>query len=477
MPLPILSPKNNDRASLFSTGDSSRPIKVVIDLSLDIENEVASYLLALVKREGVQELRYLGVLGDEFDGEDFSGCGPGVPGVWLRVEDETQTPDASDGVAFWGWDSSSPPGSAAVWGNAIRVARSDTRDTTYQHLPFEVAARQRWLDMAALRAASAIGGDILVTNRPYLLSNSLFHKDRAIPCTPEQALEFIGMYLRVTGRPTFSCVPDGGTLSAGSRWGFYETAAREAVAVGSVIDPDAALTDARSKLFLPYAITRYLTSTLWARDDLHAALNGSPLRSDGTTAHHHAGTALMYLLGACDATAALVNERLQVGVSDVSTAWQRKDFANAVKKQAPKIWQCFEAAGGAKWVALLNLLRNTVHSVPLLPYPDSSSLSSPMVLTGQAKVSELEAAVKDLHSTNIDHAVWQTPSGDLALLPGPLIDVLVRETAVVLDAVVAGLLKELPLNSTVQSPGTDQLQLGRLAVLQLGLQARSTVEG
>lgn len=110
----------------------------------------------MVKHEGVQELRYLGIIGDEFDGDDFSGCEPGVPGVWVRAEDQTETRDASDGVAFWGWDSSSPPGSAAIWGNAIRVARSDTCDTTYQHLPVEAAAHQRWLDMAALRAASAI---------------------------------------------------------------------------------------------------------------------------------------------------------------------------------------------------------------------------------------------------------------------------------------------------------------------------------
>jgi hypothetical protein len=258
----------------------------------------------------------------------------------------------------------------AIYGNAARAASNDTESVAYQDLTAETASRKRSDDVKAILAAQAIGADIYVTCRGYLLERrDRFAKEVTI-VDVDEALAIVGLYLRSQGRfVAWNGALAGGTDELGQttyfRMGVWELLPswwrwQKALAQHGT------LIARQGILGLEFTLIQRLQSALRERDHLHLLVNSpQDAVSDGEVLTC-VDTILSQLLAACDATARVAHKVVKPRISIRESGWQRPRFVEKVSEQAPQLAALFNE-GEVPWLTmrLLAKLRNTIHDVAI----------------------------------------------------------------------------------------------------------------
>ena len=168
----------------------------------------------------------------------------------------------------------------------------------------ETAAQaRRKADALAAQAAEAIGADMFVTRRPYLRETKL--PLGTMVCTPEEALAFLGLYLRTQGVFEVHRDPAGGSYRmneglyfwVGARellpeaWRWMTACVQESASVGN-----------QQLTHLAQSPVQRVQRALRARDEVHRALNS---RQNNDTAEDvlSALDVVLFTLGAVDVAA------------------------------------------------------------------------------------------------------------------------------------------------------------------------------
>ncbi|NNN09275.1 MAG: hypothetical protein HKL85_08795 [Acidimicrobiaceae bacterium] len=428
-------------------------------------------LLSILKHPAVQVTRYVGVVGRECDLPFVMTPGT-TEKLWVEMAILGAEGHFGGGVARWGSGPGGEGGQAGLWGDDLARARLDPSDPSYPNLSLQEGEDARWLAAAAALAASNRRADILVTRRPYLFSQGALLEVSTTPCTVADAIEFVGFWLRQRAKPSYWA--NGELFDGWSRWDFYRTGALTATPYFFLREEGliaSAAGEARGTDLVNHAfgVLRYFIGALWARDDLHLVLNFRGNEWDSSEAHHHASAVLLNLLGACDALAGFVRERLAWTMQPQAAALHRSTFQEQLEARAPSAWAGFTNGHGREWTELLNLLRNTIHGVPLLPHHGLPDPRAPMSLAGQNRRSRIEELIELLHPEGLAPGISMTETGDALLLPGPICDVLIAKVASTLEAIALGLRDDLDSAWDLTREVDDESRLGQIAARQLGV--------
>ena len=260
--------------------------------------------------------------------------------------------------------------SHGLFGNLARVVINDTDSSVYQELSSDVASKKRSDDATALMAAQALGADIYVTDREYLLERrDRFARDVTV-VNVDEALAVIGLYLRTQGRyVTWNSAPEGSTEEIGQtiyfRMGVWELLPswwrwRTAIA------QHGALTNRRGTLGLEFTVIQRLQSVLRERDHLHVLANSpQDAVSDGEVLTC-VDTILSQMMAACDVTARVAHLVVRPDIHFRQSGWQRATFVDKVRLKVPQLASLFDR-GEKSWATmrLLAILRNTIHDVAI----------------------------------------------------------------------------------------------------------------
>lgn len=469
--IPLLRSSTRDRDELFESVPKTRGPRVVLDFGLGPPDEEMDDLLSILKHPAVQVTRYEGVVGREC--ELPVAMTPGATEkMWVEMVSLDAEGRLSDGVARWSNGPGGEGGQAGLWSADLTRARLDTGDSNCPDLSPQAAEEARWLAAAAALAASNRRADILVTRRPYLLSPGVSLEIGTTPCTVTDAIEFVGFWLRLRAKPSYWT--DDELFDGWSRWDFYRTGALTATPYFFLREEGLialAAGDARGTDWVNHAfgVLRYFIGALWARDDLHLVLNYRGNEWDSSEAHHHASAVLLNLLGACDALAGFIQQRLGWTIGHQTVALHRVPFQELLEARAPSAWDGFTNGHGREWIELLNLLRNTIHGVPLLPHHGLPDPRAPMSLAGQKRRVRIEELIELLDPEGLAPGISMGEAGGALLLPGPICDVLVAKVATTLESLALGLREDLS-STWIRAREVDgESRLGQIAARQLGI--------
>ena len=255
-------------------------------------------------------------------------------------------------------------------GNLAQVVINDTESSVYQGLSSEAAGKKRSEDAAALMAAQALGADIYVTSRDYLLERRDRFAREVTVVNVDEALTVIGLYLRSQGRyVTCNAAPVGSTEEFGQtiyfRMGVWELLPSWWRWRTAIVQ-HGALTSRRGTQGLEFTVIQRLQSVLRERDHLHVLVNSpQDAVSDGEVLTS-VDTILTQMMAACDVTARVAFLVVRPDIGFRQSGWQRATFVDKVRLKAPQLAAIFDR-GDKAWSTMLLLatLRNTIHDVAI----------------------------------------------------------------------------------------------------------------
>lgn len=257
-----------------------------------------------------------------------------------------------------------------LFGNLTQAVINDTGSAVYQDLSSSAAGRKRSEDVTALMAAQALGADIYVTDRDYLLERRDRFAKEVTVVNADEALTVIGLYLRSQGRyVTWSAAPVGSTEELGQT-NYFRIGVWELLPSWwrwhTAIAQHGALTSRRGTLGFTFTLIHRLQSVLRERDHLHVLVNSpQDALSDGEVLTC-VDTILTQLMAACDVTARVAHGVVKPEIGFRQSGWQRKDFVDKVGLKSPELAAIF-VHGEMAWstMRLLAALRNTIHEVAI----------------------------------------------------------------------------------------------------------------
>lgn len=348
---------------LYRADRVERKLLVVVDLDSVTDNAEAIDIGGLL----------LGLLGhDQIDTFRYSDNGPpaGTPVMETEWSDPATigwlvaTPDAepdqmtshrlthADGEHIsWG---------AIVFGLvgavSMMIARSNEAGAAYE------------ADATLVLAASEIGADILVTNRPALLAARPLATPRPITVvSTAEAVPLVGLYLRSRGE--YIRTKSGrftATFNKGLFW--LEAVWMHAPSGRNVLARTLMLDQARATNILgPLAdiAIRRIARAFERRDSIWRLID-QPLDLDVSEDTLAAlDSFLTFLMGSADALARLAHNVLQLQVKGepASIAWQKGDWLKALKAKSADTAAIFAPrSDGHAALEILRLLRNTIHA-------------------------------------------------------------------------------------------------------------------
>ncbi|NEK87948.1 hypothetical protein GCU60_19600 [Blastococcus saxobsidens] len=355
---------------LFGAHRPLRPLRVLADSELlpqDFEWSKLGLLTGLLTHELIETYRFAdeGPPDDEPRLEDLHGVsGDRWVKGWAILGDHDPAYDAWP--VYWADEHSRTEGS--VWGNAHEAAARHTDSTAYLRETPDNAAELRRRDAVAAGVAESVQADLYITRREYLHSLNWSLASDVTFMTPEQALPFIGLYLRAQGE--FYVMRWKGGSHTVNRGLFYLIGAREILPgswrwfAGCAQHSSAAGTD--RLLHLGQSALQRVDRVLELRDQVHRALNQPQDNDVADDALVAFDSALVFLVGALDAVARVAHQVLGIAGSARDVGWRRERWLKKTATAAPDLAGLVEAGTpGAAVLTVLGTLRNTVHSAGL----------------------------------------------------------------------------------------------------------------
>lgn len=248
--------------------------------------------------------------------------------------------------------------------NRLTIAEREENTGAYSELTAEEARFRRRADARAYVAAETVGVDLFITHREYLLKSHQYSGDGVLVCGPEDALAFIGLYLRTQGefrilsdfkmnRRPFYLAGAHQLLSSGHRW---------RRAIGQYTE---GLGD-QDLQRISWALIQRVDRALQERDRLHAALNRKQNNDVRDEALVLLDTILLWFMSAFDVAARVADRVLGLSSNDNDVGWQKGGWLEKVEKTCPELAGIMAAGtNGQNVLTIVRLLRNSVHGAGL----------------------------------------------------------------------------------------------------------------
>lgn len=342
---------------------------------------------------------------------------------------------------------------------------------------------QRETDAIAALAASALGADIYITNRPYLLQGGGSQvAPEVLLCSTNSALPALGLYLRTQDR--FIAARDKqGTIVINS---FWWNAALSLIPASWDRLCDADSLDRNSGNnelgYLAAAVPLRITRVLQERDELLRML--SQLQTDATVGSMLAALEgiFLYLMSALDAAARLAHLALELSEHGAKRArklrnagWQSPDWVASLSIVcAPLADLVAPDSHGAYVMRTVSCLRNSIHGPALraAASPDPEDPHPVLVGLPQEDAHRIHDAMEHTGGA----ASWglrEIAPDQYHVAPATLSDRLITEVANLLNQ----LLQTIPLESQLDAPYSggrrptfvSHAYMSRSIVWQLGL--------
>lgn len=218
------------------------------------------------------------------------------------------------------------------------------------------AARRRRDRLAAQVASRALGADIYVTERPYLLGLAAEGHRGTVICNPEDALAVLGLYFRAQGKYLLTRTVES------DRDGYFIVASREllpqswrwtaagAQAAEGEIGP------------LAHSLLARVASALEARDGVHLAASRAAAGDRGENVLFHVDAVTLFLHAAVDLSARVAHRVLGLKGEERGASWRRRAWVSELKAAAPDLASAIERGGqGGRLFDVLRTFRNTIH--------------------------------------------------------------------------------------------------------------------
>ena len=382
-----------DSASVFEQSPPWRPLRVVIDVdTVDLSSGPMETLLeGLVNEDHVAAYMY-----------SDNGPPPDLPRSerrsvegWLTVFSINRDGGLSRSGATWRTENTET--SAIVGPTELPRMLS----LSWQNSPYaaegQAAAHDRIeRDVIALLAADALGADVYVTNRSYVL-NEKFVTDstHCAAVRPNDALPMIGLFLRHIGRflvnrdrtftfrvdaSMFYWVTARGLLPSGWRW------------MSACVQHSQGGDDDRTTWLAGSTIHR-VSRALRARDTALSVLCQKQTSWTSDQAVEAIDTIALSLMGALDATAWVAHHTLSP-VPNGFPAWQRDRWLKQVRAQVPGLAALTSAgSSGRHVVTVTRLLRNSIHGEALTPLGFQISVEPDDTLIGLPRADTADLLV------------------------------------------------------------------------------------
>lgn len=316
--------------------------------------------------------------------------------------------------------------------NRLIIAEGEENTGAYQDMTAEEAKSRRRADAKAYLAAEAIGVDLFVTHREYLLNSAQYSNDGVLVCGPGDALAFIGLYLRTQGefrilsdfkfnRGLFYLAGTHQLLSSGHRW---------RRAIGQYTEGSGNKELQR----ISWSLIQRVDRALEERDRLHAALNrkqNNDIRDDALVL---VDTILLWLMSAFDVAARVANRVLGLSFNDSQVGWQRGwtkkgGWMKQVKEHCPYLAAIMApGTSGQNVLTIVRLLRNSVHGAALqgAAYHNNSGPQQTIVALPPDEEVEILAAMDALGGRAAWGVVLEIPDYQVQLDPGVFVETAFR---------------------------------------------------
>ncbi len=331
---------------------------------------------------------------------------------------------------------------SSLEGNYQDVAEADTNTVAYRYIDPEAAAARRRADGLATRVAEAIGADAFITAREYLHASHWGLADGVTILNIPESLAALGLYLRSQGQYVLRRFPDSADSIVTDRTTFYRLGSWAVLpAAWRWLRATARYADGSGDgrpLALVNTIVRRMARALSVRDEVHLALNSPPDGDSSEEALSAFDEALVLLMAALDVSALVSRAVLGTSTNAQNAKWQLSSWLDEVRLLAPNLAAVFSSGTRARWcLTLLRLLRNLVHDEALTAVSVGSVLRVERTVV---KVpSALEADLRGALAALGGFQQWGAEvliRGELHFDPGALLERLVSEVIVLLNAVM-----------------------------------------
>lgn len=242
----------------------------------------------------------------------------------------------------------------------------DLGDQTYAYLSPDEAAERRRSDTLVSSVAHRLKADLLITDRPYLLSRRWPGTRDMTVCSSTEAIALVGLFLRCRSQYILTPNFQHGPLLRASRDMFMRLALSEMLPAcdrWSLYISAASFDDTEKNAFrIATSVTERLTRALIMRD---AVLRTSclPRSTDQSEDLMLAfDSLLLFLMGALDGTARIAHLAVGLPGAESDAGWQRGRWKAKLLKHAPGFADHVgDGTAGADLLTVLSRLRNTIH--------------------------------------------------------------------------------------------------------------------
>lgn len=354
---------------LFEPSNGSRDLRVVVDeAGKPVEGEnvrVRELLAGLVQAKGVHSFSFDGRPRGEGD-EDWLTNPIRARDGWVEVaEAEPGAPYTHDVVYRR---------DGAVTASAISgdVARGElaVSEPTYARLEPEVAARRRRADAVLLGAADAVGADLLITERPFLLGGHWFSSLQPMPCTAAEGVALVSQFLRLRGTYPADATGAHGITLRFNRGLFFWVGTRALLPEGwrwfsHCVEAESG--EQRQDLVVTaQSVFQRIQRSLVARDTLRWQLTLPQDNDVADDALSEVDRILVYLVGAFDAVARVSHRVLGLAGNEYGAGWQKEGWLRRVGASAPDLAAAISPGSEAAHLfEVMRLMRNSVHGAGL----------------------------------------------------------------------------------------------------------------
>ncbi len=355
--------------ALFEPTNGSRDLLVVVDeAGGPVEGDdvrIRDLLAGLVQAQGVASLSFDGRPRGE-GSEDWLTNPSRAREGWVEVAvAEPGAPYTHDVV----YRRDGSVTASAISGDVARGELA-VSEPTYAHIAPEVAALRRSADAVCLGAADAVGADLLVTERPFLLGGHWFSSLQPMPCTAAEGVALVSQFLRLRGiypaaatrahgitlqfnRGLFFWVGTRALLPEGWRW-FSHCVEAE----GDEHPKDLVIT--------AQSVFQRIQRTLVARDVLRWQMTLRQNNDVADDALCEIDRILVYLVGAFDAIGRVSHRVLGLAGNEYGAGWQKEAWLGRVSASAPDLAAVMApGAEAAELFEVIRLMRNSVHGAGL----------------------------------------------------------------------------------------------------------------
>lgn len=427
----------SDRRGPFDTSVEAHKLRVVLDTQLERDHDG--------KLDYLRELLQL----DQYEVFTQRRADEDADGFRFRI-DLREPPDEKAGVTN---DVAAviidrPDGSWSV--SYIWAARNNMQAARNRAAPLGIDPEAA-ADAALLEgAASAIGADILITQREWLLTSRWTHG--ANPVSVGEALAVIGLHMRSTGRSTLRCLPSP-RLRVGVDWTEFVQSWALLPAVLDVVSH--APSGAPWPQLLRETVYR-LGKMLRARDQvLLAALTiDSDLHVDVAS---EVEALALSAMASFDIVARAANMAIPLGMDPRHCSLRSSSYLRELRKSSPPTGHVADDPKVSAIIGLVAGLRNTIHALPLRPvgYSEGAGRTEQRVLVS----TDFANLVRDSAEVLDKADAWLKEAGPEELgLGGALVHAqpLANDLVMMVPTAVDALVASIPWPRDPVSPGWGQ---------------------